>query len=310
MRHRIVRTAVQALALASLACSPVLSAAEYTQSVPAELLEVLTDSQYYRELPPGFPVFTLPEGLSVIGSRHGPAAAPVTQQQVLLRSAPEGPVAQRAMVTELLAQGWVDVTREPVGATGFIVPGNTDYAPTALCHDDYGVMGVRGETGVENRVYLDLVLNARANANWAGCEAMRSARVDRPPGPPPVGLDPRGFLQYLPRLEAPAVAESGVAQRLYMPNLVGSRISARGEGFADRTTVHAPDLGVNELERHYAGQLRAQGWRRDTSWAGELTAGSTWTRRTDDGLNLLFSLSAARMGDGVYSVGIRMGERD
>ena len=58
---------------------------------------------------------------------------------------------------------------------------------------------------------------------------------------------------------------------------------------------------------HLAGQLREQGWRFDTSWAGKAMAGSTWTR-SDDQHSYAGTLDILSRGGSRFAVEFEMVE--
>lgn len=276
--------------LAFLGLSAVLSvqAAQFDVSVPVDLARAFAGGgTIYRGLPPDFPSFTLPAGLSVMGS-HDLG----NFQRVLLRSAPEGGEAQRAIAQALLAEGWTELPAQaPARETGFIIPdpGTPRPKPVMLCQDDFGRLEVRGETGVENRVYLQRFAYEPA-ARGTSCEEhaqnLATPRAPRSSVPP---LQP-----YLPVLAAPPSSLPQPNQSLFG--------SGSGSSFERDTLVAVVDLSAGELLAHYARQMREQDWEADAEWAGEITAGGTWMRSVENGDRLMAMLLIDRVEEEVFSV--------
>lgn len=277
-----------------LAAAGGVQAAQLEVSVPVELARALArGGVFYRGLPPDFPSFAMPPGLSVIGSH-----ALDNQQRVLLRSAPEGDEAQRAIAGALAREGWMELP-EPGAArrNGFIIPDLGALRPLRLCHDAFGVMRVRGESGVENRVYLER-LGVDRRPGRPGCEEQRRAALaPRPPRFPA----PSAVSEFLPVLESPAVSSPSPDVPFGIARIgLGSGSGSREER---ESLVVAPDFSPAELLEHYAAQLREQDWERDAAWAGQVSAGGNWTRRVGNGDRLLATLRIVQASLDAFMIG-------
>ena len=283
--------------LLALGLAAAVSAAELSV-VPADLARYLAGGgRMTPELPADFPALTLPEGLSVMG-----AFDQGRRQLVLLRSLTSGIEAQQAIVADLVARGWIDMTDTRDRAYGFIVPA-VNPVPASLCHDELGNLQVRGEDGVENRVYLTRTGDARG-PDELSCEEMLAARLAGRPPFPRRELDSNPF-RFLPTLASPSLEPDPGQVPLNQPDLgirgvpfdvLGSSIArvrlgtATGMSHESELLAYAPDYSPAELDEHYAAQLREQGWTRDSGWGGEDQAISNWVREPEEGLRVLLSL--------------------
>lgn len=96
--------------------------------------------------------------------------------------------------------------------------------------------------------------------------------------PQPVARGASVLDQYMPVLELPS--DPGTGQ---VATLLGY---SGGGSVSDAKRRVSAEFRLNEsvatVARHFAGQMTAQGWRPETDWSGEGTAGFTWTRRLDE----------------------------
>ena len=303
--------------LMALGLAAAVSAAELSV-VPADLARYFAGGgRMTPELPADFPALTLPEGLSVMGAFERDR-----RQLVLLRSLPSGIAAQQAIVEDLVARGWVDMTDTRDRAYGFIVPA-VNPVPASLCHDELGNLQVSGEDGVENRVYLTRTGDARG-PDELGCAELLAARLEGRPPFPRREPDTNPF-RFLPTLAPPGLERPAEEQPLNTPvigirgvppnapgapyGVMRSRLSFRdASSFESEMLAYAPDYNPGELDEHYAAQLREQGWTRDSGWGGEAQAISNWVREPDEGLRLLLSLRILPREADRFAVQIRLME--
>jgi hypothetical protein len=76
-----------------------------------------------------------------------------------------------------------------------------------------------------------------------------------------------------------------------------------GSGSSSRRTRGLRiDSSLTGLADGLGQQLIAQGWSPDARWTGSRTAGSTWSRRTDDDRNLSGALDVIERGESVFNV--------
>lgn len=83
--------------------------------------------------------------------------------------------------------------------------------------------------------------------------------------------------------------------------------SGSNDSYSTSTTIQSPDT-AGSLAEHLAAQMPAQGWRRDASWAGSMSAGSTWRREADE-LSLWGTLEVVSLGEGTIEVGFLLQSR-
>ncbi len=63
---------------------------------------------------------------------------------------------------------------------------------------------------------------------------------------------------------------------------------------------------VGNIGRNFAKQMAAQGWNSDATWSGASTAGSSWSRRGDDGALLQSSLLLTAYDDRRFAAVLRI----
>jgi hypothetical protein len=104
----------------------------------------------------------------------------------------------------------------------------------------------------------------------------------------------------MPRLEFPASTRPADGR-----GGLGGGMSGSGDTVSTSSRIESPDSAAI-LAEHLAGQLSAQGWRRDAAWSGSLSAGSTWTRNGNDGRPSWGTLEIVSFGDDIYEVGFML----
>jgi hypothetical protein len=67
---------------------------------------------------------------------------------------------------------------------------------------------------------------------------------------------------------------------------------------------HNASLG--ELNTALTQQLVEQGWANDASWMGTTTAGSSWSKQSDDGTRVQGTLDLTDTGETTYTVMFRL----
>jgi hypothetical protein len=267
----------------------------------------------------------MPDGLLPIGSQDNSL-----QQLVLLRTSRGGAESQTAVVDALMAEGgWV--TLATVGSprqNGFVVPdAAATLQPASLCHDEFGELQIRGEDGIENRVYIRRI-NRATQQGWAGCAALNAARFQGPAGP---GELRSSAPQYMPSFDflleaAPPRAEpfvtieqgigiSGISpsgapvgsNQAFLSRSAASRISS---GLITQSELRIPANGrsVDDINDLVIKQLREAGWTQDARWQGETGAGSNWVRTTETGTKLLLSFLVMATGAENFGARIKLTE--
>ena len=128
-----------ALVVLGLSCTASLAyaATEFSGNIPPELLGYFSaDLPIYSDLVDDFTAFTLPDGITIMGSQDSGA-----DQSVLMRTLLGGAEFLDALVAEFTSRGWLEL---PLGNNwdwGFIIfarPGQL--IPVTICNDDYGYL--------------------------------------------------------------------------------------------------------------------------------------------------------------------------
>ena len=141
--------------------------AQFDEGVPVELVRWFSErNEVYAGLPPNFPDFALPGGLSALAFQdRGPL------QHVVLGSELEGAAARDAVAEALIERGWRRIEGAP----------DDEFRPALLCEDAQGTVEVRaGRAVVSLRRYL---------ANGFSCEERFP-----PPRDPAADLEARRVL--------------------------------------------------------------------------------------------------------------------
>lgn len=162
-------------------------------------------------------------------------------------------------------------------------PGFRTSAPPLLevvCRDGQaGVVIVRDTAGAR---YVTMSFNAQA-APGNCAEILMTPRQRS-----------RGGFAYIPALELP--------KNVVLSTRAGALPTGTGSGGGNVYRSNLEVEGVSSMAALVDGlddQLRAQGWRFDARWSGELSAGSTWTLETD-GIKLAGKLEVRSIADGAY----------
>ncbi len=81
-----------------------------------------------------------------------------------------------------------------------------------------------------------------------------------------------------------------------------------GQGDLKRrmTVSFTLDDTADNIARHFASQMASQGWRAETNWPGQGTAGSSWTRPGDADEVLHATLLVWALGDRRFTVVLQM----
>ena len=320
----INRKLIFMLLLSSTSLSP--AATEFETTVPVTLVRYLSGGVAYRDLPDNFPPFVLPEGMQLLGSQDSSL-----QQFVLLRTNRGGAESQAAIVEALMAEGgWL--TLAPVGSqrqNGFVVPaGAGTLRPVSLCHDEFGELEIRGEDGIENRVYMRR-MNRALQEGWPGCAVLNETRLQgRPAGlrelrtPTPQYMPSFEFLieDTSSRPEAFVTTEREIGIRGFSPSrapvgrnqaflsLVPSIRNSSGLITKSELRIPANGRSADDINDLVIKQLREEGWELDTRWQGDAGAGSNWVRTTETDMKLLLSFMVMATGIEDYEARIKLTE--
>ena len=191
--------------------------------------------------------------------------------------------AREAATTALTASGWQVRSLGPSMNGGFKAPFMP--MPRIACldgkHVDVNVGALDGAT------YLLLVVRR------GGMNSICNQPVQT------FGIAGGGLAAQMPRLDLPPAA--GPAYNLAN----GGSSSASGNSASTSMDFTAPD-SLDNIARHFARQIAAQGWSSDASWSGASTAGSSWSRRLDGGARLLGTLSLIAIDDRGFAASFRL----
>jgi hypothetical protein len=277
--------------LTAFVFSPILEAATpYEDEVPIELARYFLPGNWYSDLPPGLPAFTIPAGWELVGSQDQ-----TQRKRVLFRSTSiDADEAQETLAQAILGEvAWVrmddSINRGPL--VGFIA---RDYEPplpsVRVCHDSIGTIIIEGRAN--GFVHLDFFDPAFFNSQSCSLRSQQEMRV--------FGSRPE-LMDFVPVLEVPANINPSVAPRI--------RNLAPGQPFDyDTETRITADISLRRLTNNLARQMRRQGWRRNEAWRGDVTAGTNWTRELQNGNRLLASINILRMGENDYTIKLRVAE--
>lgn len=246
--------------LAGLGTSPVLQAAtEFDQGLaPVELVREFTGGTLYKSLPDNFPLISLPADLDLrlIGS-----VDQFSNQRLLLRSSLGAEPLRERLRTALLAAGWVEL-----GA-------NVPTSSLSLCHDQHGSLQIRTSTvGSESRVHVSRSFwplplpqpNAQTCAQQEAAQSSSSSWH-------------AFYLEQLPVLEVPAQTTTPALPLRPFASLSSSSGSAGISIDIEREgIIEVPDTTSALLFEHFAAQMTAQGWRKDSAGTGAKSATSVW----------------------------------
>lgn len=240
-------------------------------------------------VPAEFSSLRMPAGFSWIGSAERTngmidATARASQVAAAWRSnlAPEA--ARNAAADALVASGWQ--VQSLLGAVRTVFRSATPMSQIA-CRD--GTPVTINASAMDGVTYV--MLNMQRGGNMAACnQPVRPALAS-------------GSAMYalLPVLDLPQDPRTG---RAVSPG--GGGTSTSGDAVSARTEFTITDSATN-VARHFAGQMKEQGWTSDADWSGASTAGSSWSRRAEDGGLVQATLTVTASGERRVSAMLRLG---
>ncbi len=239
------------------------AATEFDTGIPLDLFRFLAPEGEYlpAAFPTDFPPLTLPPETRIMAS-----FAETFQQRVLLRTNLSGAEAQEAIVDDLLGAGW-QVMNQVQQERGFVLPAGVSGQPVMLCHDSYRLLEVRGQDGLENRVYLRRAGLTGQTLSCADMDDRSRGVVGAPPARAVLGA-------FLPTLVPPGEVRQPLA-------LI--RALSGGQGLVeDDIRIAAQGRSLSDTLAHFEPQLSELGWRRVNRWVGSKAAGGRWLRSDAD----------------------------
>lgn len=277
------------------------AAEEFQDSIPIEVAEALFgfstggDLRVYSDIADGFPDFAIPRQFEVLGS----SVRGATAFTVALATSLDEDDARAAITESLADEGWIDLPRfsMPAMESGFVSrdqPAMPSF--TQLCHDDYGQLSV-SYSDRRGRRSVTLNTGSLYGGDYRSCaerieqqEMMRARTSQR-------GM---GIRQYMPLLLVPEDARQG-----RMPFVRSTGMSSSGNT-AETDTNFSIDWELQDVFQHFAEQIVEQGWAQDTESIGSITATGSWTRLSENGVNIVVRLDVVNSEGDRYDLTLRV----
>lgn len=288
---------VSILAITSL--SNTLADTEFEDTIPLELAKIFlgnspsNEVRIYSDILDAFPNFQLPSGFSVLGSIDQGYT-----KRVVLRTTFDVDVATSALVSAFEIEGFV--THNPGYPmrldVGFVTQVQSQrQRPTGMCKDDVGVLyysvittplGNLASINISSAGQIPPQTCADSLAQQMASFSMMQQRNT-------------GIRQYLPRMEVPE------------PDRRMLRTSIGGGSRGSNNSIEADhqlniDWSLEEVYRHLADQILAQGWTLDNESIGGISANGDWTISPTADLHLAGNLNVLEIGESFYQLKFRL----
>jgi hypothetical protein len=269
--------------LSCILTTGVLASESFKECIPAETVHAFLSSQFGREtnlnpeIPESFPEFVLPLHFRVLGSSSVDG-----HMSVALSSTLDRQNADEALMTNLKEDGWrVVKPHSSADAVGFIekLPAAVTYK--TLCHEDKGHLEY-SSVRMSSSSIIKMWKYPSGYIYELNCQ-------DDDPTWHKSQIPYMG--RHLPRLVIPLNSANGR----------GSGTSSSGE-FSRTSMRIKTELTSSELSKHFSDQIKAQNWKRDASWEGDISEGATWTRQVDDKLELVGTFSVVMINESKYRI--------
>lgn len=236
-------------------------------------------------LPEAMSGYQAPESFELIGAGIRGIVGQMVMTTVAYRTSLASEDAFAALLASLEPDGWA-IEESPNRAQTFNLGGS----PTRgiVCRNAERMM--ISVEDVEHVRYAHIDSNTDQRGQDCNEEDPRLAR--RGPGMF------QAMREQMPALNFPATAHAA-------PGGIGAGIGGSGETVSTSSRIVSPDSAPS-LAEHLADQLAAQGWRRDASWNGSLSSGSTWFRQGTDNHPYWGHLEITGLGDDNYVVGFTL----
>jgi len=240
------------------------------------------------DAPPELDGFKPPRQLGWVGaSERGAGTMAQSTVSAVYRSTLTPEAARNAAIGALTAAGW------KLHATGNIRSSSVFAAVNMQIGDTYcrdGKQATLTASGLEGVTWVVLSIPRNADRNSG-----LSLACNNPPQA--ISGTDSTLDAYLPQLELPRDPATG-----------GPVIALGGGGGINSDTDRRMNVSftlkdsVDNVARHFAGQMAQQAWRADASWSGAGTAGSSWTRQVNAGTVLLGTLGVSAFDEGRFTV--------
>ena len=257
------------------------NAADFENGIPLELMQQLTQGEIMEGLPDSFPQVDLPSSVDVFGSLDNDLMV-----SVILNI---GSSANEAMLE--VADSFMDAGWEKLASVNYEMPENgfvyANQEPNPIssddqfCHDRFGLITL-SDTSRGSAGFITVRLNnqPRYDPGFSCLQQNQQREMQRNRG----GAFPFSMAnrESVPRLVLPEDSP----QPRNRPFFGIGGFSGSGNDIEVQSR-YAGEFTSAELLSHFAEQLQAQGWQNDMEWNGEVYSGSSWTRSTNEGGNLI-----------------------
>jgi len=242
-----------------------------------------------QSLPPAFANLEIPGGLELIAG-----AVADSHSAVAFRTGLEPTAARDAAIASLSRAGWEsEQTLLQVGP--FVLADRPVQA--ILCNESDRVLvriADRNDTVYVTLTQLEVRRNAPCNIDSResiNSQMQMAMRLE----------------QYMPTLTFPEGARDADSDST---TGLGSRGHIGGQSVGDEEMTRISGIAIEasptDLADYLNGQMTDQGWLIDSSWSGELSAGSVWLLRPDADTRLTGMLDLTALSESTYRVGFRI----
>lgn len=289
---------------AALSLSLPIHAAELDSDVPLPLVKALLQSplgddvHVYLGIPDNFPSgINIPREFSILGGVDLGRS-----QRLVLQTSTNRDAALDALSTVLTAVGFVDIqTLSGMRASGFVVP-ESMLARRTFCRDDVGYITLAYSAQPYGNLLSLSTSNTLADSGMSSCQQIRSpARGPYNTRQPSSGVPMIDLMQYMPRLDLPGTLRDSIPNPFF-----SSGGSSSGGSHAETENRFRSDMSIPALHKHFADQIRAQGWTSDGEVTGQFSATGNWIKIPDADTYLYGSISILQTSEANFSVRFRL----
>lgn len=253
----------------------------FKECIPADTVNAIFSTMFgwsadlNSEIPGSFPEFVLPPHFRVLGSLSTNG-----YDQVVVSSTLDRQNADESLLMNLKRKGWYVVnSRSSAGNVGFVRKSAKATLYKTLCHEALGQLEYASVQQPSSSVMTlgKYPANSSENSDCQFDDITEKRKHHKSVG------------WFMPRLELPSKAT--INDRPTSTNSTAHAVTAR---------IIETKLSSNELFNHFSEQIEAQNWKRDANWKGDNTEGATWTRTTDNDLDLVGTFSIVGLNESNY----------
>ncbi len=193
------------------------------------------------------------------------------------------PAAVRPLAASALDSGGWQLTNSPLSQNAFVAA--NALVTQTFCREQQQLSLNAGT--IDGVTYVMFAISRGAASNI--CNSRRNS---------PAFISPE-MDGYAPTLELP---DPGGSTQLRMQN------GSTGGGNTSRTYRTSFEFkdSVDNVARHFARQMTAQGWTSDGSWSGASTAGSAWVKQVAPGATVQGTLQVIAVEQGRFAVSLHL----